>query len=70
MSDKADKKNDQRASRDASTCLGDTQVSIRLVQVQDSFGSSTRPIIGVDSEVIRFHGLGAFGSERHRYAIA
>ena len=33
------------ASRDASTCLGATQLSVRLVPVQDSFGSSRR-IIG------------------------
>ena len=55
VSDTEDKKKDgQRASRDASTCLGDTQVPVRLVPVQDSFGSSTRPIIGVALEVIRF----------------
>ena len=31
-------------SREASTCLGATQVSIRLTPVQDFFGSSTRPM--------------------------
>ena len=56
VSDKEDKKitDGRRASRDASTCLGDTQISVRLVPVQDSFGSLTRPIIDVASEVIRF----------------
>ena len=36
-------------SRDVSTCLGATQVSVRLTPVQDSFGSSTRPM-GVASQ--------------------
>ena len=39
----------QIKSRDASTCLGATQVLVRLAPVQDSFGSSTRPI-GVASK--------------------
>ena len=45
----------RRAPRDSSTCLGATQVSVRLVPVQDSLGSSTinRPI-GVASQTLRF----------------
>ena len=31
----------QKDTRDASSCLGATQVSVRLVPVQDSFGWST-----------------------------
>ena len=34
----------RRAARDASTCLGAIQASVRLAPVQDSFGSSSRPI--------------------------
>ena len=34
----------RRASRDASTCLGAIQVSVRLAPVQDSFGLASRPI--------------------------
>ena len=45
------KKIDRGASRDASACLGATQVLVHLVPVQDSFGSSTRPIIGVALQV-------------------
>ena len=36
-------------SRDASTCLGATRVSVHLALVQDSFDSSTRPM-GVASQ--------------------
>ena len=35
-----------KTSRDASSCLGATQVSVRLAPVQDSFDSSTR-LVGV-----------------------
>ena len=43
----------RRASRDASTCLGATQMPVCLVPVQDSFDSVTRQI-GVASQVLRF----------------
>ena len=43
-----------RASRDASMCLGATQLSVRLAPVHDSFGSSTNRSIGVASHVLRF----------------
>ena len=36
------KKMPRRASRDASSCLGATQVSMRLAPLQDSFGASHR----------------------------
>ena len=41
-------------SRDVSTYLGATQVSVHLAPIQDSFGSSTRPV-GVVPQVLHFH---------------